>query len=150
MLPRSLGRFVYRIVLRANHYLPFTKRPRTRVVVVLNDREILLIKNWFGSQLWTFPGGGIKPGERPEYAAARELFEETGMRVHPDSLAYVGEMPYDVSPFSVLVYRLDINDTDSAVAIPAHARLEITDMAWYSLSDLPADRHTVVDQALAQ
>ena len=150
MLPRRLGRFIYRIILKVNHVLPFPRKPRTRVAVVLNEREILLIKNWVGTQLWTFPGGGIKTGESPEHAAARELYEETGMRVHPDRLVYVGEMPYQTSPFSVLVYRLDINDSDSAAAIPARAQFEITDMAWHPLANLPMDRHGVVDQVLVR
>jgi 8-oxo-dGTP pyrophosphatase MutT (NUDIX family) len=29
---------------------------------------------------WCFPGGGIKPGETPEKAAAREAREETGVK----------------------------------------------------------------------
>jgi len=35
---------------------------------------------------WFTPGGGLDPGESRKQGAARELFEETGLRVHPESL----------------------------------------------------------------
>ncbi|WP_081687118.1 NUDIX domain-containing protein [Glycomyces tenuis] len=35
---------------------------------------------------WLLPGGGIDPGESMAEAAARELFEETGLRVAPAEL----------------------------------------------------------------
>lgn len=34
----------------------------------------------YGGYVWTFPKGGIDPGERPAMAALREVFEETGWR----------------------------------------------------------------------
>ncbi len=59
-------------------------RPRTRGVKVMlfNGAEgILLIRNSYGdSRLWVFPGGGIRPWESPERAAAREVREELGCR----------------------------------------------------------------------
>ena len=38
---------------------------------------------------WTLPGGGIDHGEEPREALVREVYEETGLRVVPGTLADV-------------------------------------------------------------
>lgn len=58
--------------------------------VLFKDREVLLIKNPFG--VWTFPKGLIERGERPEETAAREVFEETGIKGR--IIAPLGEIRY--------------------------------------------------------
>ena len=45
--------------------------------VVIRDSKILMVKhNRGGKQYYTLPGGGIEPGETPEEAVLRELWEE--------------------------------------------------------------------------
>jgi len=49
---------------------------------------------------WQFPQGGIDPGETPQDAALRELFEETGIK--PDQVEEIGRIEhwiaYDYPP----------------------------------------------------
>ena len=58
-------------------------------VIVLRDGplEVLLLRRNDNSSFvpgaWVFPGGAIDGGETPEEAAARETFEEAGLRVDP-------------------------------------------------------------------
>ena len=64
------------------------------VVYAERDGKILLLKRSGGalSGEWFLPGGAVDPGELPEDAAARELFEESGLRIDGD-LEMIGAYP---------------------------------------------------------
>jgi ADP-ribose pyrophosphatase YjhB (NUDIX family) len=73
-------------------------RPANRVLAVsalVTDAtgRILLVRrsNPPEAGRWTLPGGRVEPGERLEDAAAREVLEETGLRVRVLSQAGVIE-----------------------------------------------------------
>jgi putative (di)nucleoside polyphosphate hydrolase len=56
---------------------------------------------------WQMPQGGIDPREDPRVAAARELYEETGVR----SADYLGEtawLTYDFPPYDGPAHRLAV------------------------------------------
>lgn len=53
------------------------------VVPVTDEGNVVLVRQWrqpAGSFSLELPGGGVDPGESPDEAAGRELFEETGYR----------------------------------------------------------------------
>lgn len=57
--------------------------PRIRVAayVIRRDRELLVFDHVGMPEAGTqIPAGGVRPGERPEQAVLREVFEETGLR----------------------------------------------------------------------
>lgn len=61
------------------------RREAARVVVLDRRDRVLLLEardpaDPAKGQWWEIPGGGIEAGESSEAAAARELFEETGIR----------------------------------------------------------------------
>ena len=61
----------------------FVERPAGVVVVPIWRTQVLLVKQWrypISTATWEVPAGGIDPGEQPLDAAARELFEETGLK----------------------------------------------------------------------
>jgi len=52
-------------------------------VIVTSAERVLVGRRRDGMPRWTFPGGGIEPGETAQEAAVREVREETGLLVRP-------------------------------------------------------------------
>jgi 8-oxo-dGTP pyrophosphatase MutT (NUDIX family) len=89
------------------------------VVYAERDGKILMLKRSVGalSGQWFLPGGAVEAGERPEVAARRELFEESGLEIDGD-LELVGAYPIWVygGDCLQLSYRGVLGDGDVMVS----------------------------------
>jgi 2-dehydropantoate 2-reductase len=82
---------LYRI-LHFKYGKKFIYTPKLTVdVIVENEKsEILLIKRKNPPHGWALPGGFVDYGEKVESAAARELFEETNIKITTEELHLLG------------------------------------------------------------
>ncbi len=56
-------------------------RPAARVLLIDDQNRLLLLCAKFSEgEVWIMPGGTLEPGETIEQAAARQLWEETGVQ----------------------------------------------------------------------
>lgn len=125
------------------------KHVRVRVLIINDEKEVLLMRSWFGHQKWSLPGGGIQRVEKPVEAAVREVHEETGIRIAVDDLKELGSFtnPDPQKPYTVACFMLSIPKREPHLA--KHRRAEVLDAAWFPLAHLPPDRSGIVDVAVS-
>jgi 8-oxo-dGTP pyrophosphatase MutT (NUDIX family) len=101
---------------------------------------VLLVASRYPNQpqpLWNLPGGRQLPGELLAGTAARELFEETGVRARTHELAYVSES-YDGDVHvlnATFVARID--GASTAIVRPSRGD-HVEDVDWVPLFELPS------------
>jgi len=100
-------------------------------IITDDTGRLLLIKRGHEPEegRWSLPGGRVKPGESDRDALAREVREETGLRVEPGTLVGAVERPapggavFDIHDYAASVSggRLAAGD-DAADARWVHPR----------------------------
>ena len=113
---------------------------RIAAAVISDQTGRLLLVRKRGAESFMQPGGKIKPGEAPQTALTRELWEELGLVVDPRALAPLGRFaaPAANEPGRMVeadLFRLQIAENVQPAA-------EIEEIAWI-------DPSTTTDRLLA-
>ncbi len=103
--------------------------------VVFRDGRILMVKE-SSDGLWTLPGGWADVNYSPFEIAAKEVWEEAGIRVTPTRLlAVFDKMKHKHPPDLYHVYKMFILCSDSGESV--HPGLETSDVDWFRRDELP-------------
>lgn len=143
-MSERFGRFIFAVI---KPFLRFfmSDKLRTRALIT-NNGNVLLLRNWVGSQRWTLPGGGTHSGEAPKQGLKRELIEELGLDLDMEKFKQIlnTQQHEETVDFPIAVFEIRIQK------LPALAvnRPEIIEAKWFDAEKLPENLHPVVEQAL--
>lgn len=71
---------------------PTIPTTRVSVIVITDDKKILLVRHRKGTRTyWVLPGGRLEYGETFQECAVRELKEETGLDIACDEMVFLSE-----------------------------------------------------------
>jgi len=99
-------------------------------VIIDDANRVLLLKHVFrpGSG-WGIPGGFINKGENPEKAVRRELAEEIGLKLENVRIVHARTLRN--------ANHVEILFRATPVGTPNPRSVEISDLGWFRLEDLP-------------
>ena len=112
-----------------------THFPRTEpamIVAVEDDQERILLGRRTGWEPTWFStlAGFVEAGESCEAAVVREVLEESGIHVDPQSLRYLGSQPWPFPASLMMGYRAKALSTEVALGDD-----EMHEVKWFSRAD---------------
>nr|WP_035112424.1 NUDIX domain-containing protein [Corynebacterium freiburgense] len=88
-----------------------------------------------GTHAFMLPGGKVETGEDPRHTACREIQEELGLLIDPDTLEYFGEFTAPAANEPGWNVRCDVFILPKPLDILPRARAEIVESVWCSLTE---------------
>ena len=104
------------------------------VLVTRGDEVLLVRRRHHGAGSWSTPGGYLDVGESPEDCAAREVVEETGVRIADVAFWAITNDVHSDGKHNVTIWLTARHaGGEAAVASPE----ELDAAAWFPLDALP-------------
>jgi 8-oxo-dGTP diphosphatase len=121
-------------------------------IVRLEDKILLLYRSAKETEpsLWGIPAGKTEEGESELQTVARELYEETGLKLQEKDLEYLGHLPIEYDTFIVdfPIFTVSFDHEPSVILTPR----EHIDYKWLtprqvlSLPDLMKDVDVIIQK----
>ena len=96
--------------------------------------------------LWEFPGGKVEPGESPQHAAQREVFEELGLVVDVGEALPPVTFRYDHATVRLQAIYCTLNQLDRAEA----ENLGVAEHRWVRVASLSDFEFPAANSSLVQ
>lgn len=103
--------------------------PAVIMIVADRDRCVLARRANAPEGRWSTLAGYVEPGESPEAAVAREVYEEVGLAVH--TVRYRGSQPWPFPSSLMLAFQADAEE--DVLAVDGR---EIGEARWFSRAEL--------------
>lgn len=112
-------------------YINYPRISPAIITAVTNNNKLLLAHNTnFPDKTYSVIAGFVEPGETFESCVAREVFEETGIRVK--NIKYFGSQPWPFPDSLMIAFTCEYASGDINVD-----GVEIDDASWYGANQLP-------------
>lgn len=110
-----------------------------KVFITNPDGKFLAVKTTYAKD-WDIPSGHCDPGESPDHAASRELWEETGLKV--DNMQQFGVVFYPNLKTCQVLFTHQLDDTPET----SIDNVEISHISWVERDEVPLNpyAHEVV------
>lgn len=117
-----------------------------RVALIDEEDRVYLIRHTYAPG-WHFPGGGVEPGESSEFAAGRELGEESAYRL-------IGR-----PTLFGLYHNVNVTNRDYVSLYVSRSfeqarhfapNLEIAEFGWFAWRDIPSDAAASTRRRIAE
>lgn len=108
-------------------------------VIIVNEKQQVLMLRRTDNDCWCFPGGAIELGESVEEAAKREVYEETGIEITNVSIfgVFSGEKLHYIYPNGDEVYVVDVVYFTRVVNTKVTIDEESKDFQFFDIHNLP-------------
>ena len=116
-------------------------------VLIMYQNKVVLVKHWYNG-LHVPPGGGIKKSETPEYAAIREIKEETGLDIKQlDYLLGVYSNTKEGKNDTVYCFVVHLEEEP---VFSKRFNIEIASIGLFDIADLPQSVSSATRQRLVE
>ena len=127
------------MTLRPVQTAPMPVRLATRAII-MKDNRLLVVNAWppaAKSELLCAPGGGVEAGSSLPANLAREVYEETGLRVRVGAVCLINEFHDPTRPFHQvdIYFRCDVIDGEVSETWEDPEGI-VTDRFWLTRSEL--------------